>query len=479
MHAHDFNLIPNPGDSETMANGTHAVAPARVPLNVLVIDDEKPIRATCRVVAESLGLHADVAENAGNAYKVLESEDIDVVLLDMKLPGSASGLDMLNDIRSRYPNLVVIVMTGYATVKSAVQAMQSGAYDYLSKPFNLEELRLTLQRAAAHFNLAAENRVLRAKLRSKEGFGAIIGRSPEMEKLYRFISKAANSHHPVLIQGESGTGKELVARSIHYNGPNKNKNFLAIDCGALVPTLIESELFGHVKGAFTGATGGRDGLLVSANGGTVFLDEIGELPTDLQAKLLRAIQEKEIRPVGSSRVLPINARILAATNRDLDFSVQNGTFRRDLYFRLNVLALRVPPLRERKQDIPALIGHFMERINRAGPFERTLSDDALRALMNYEWPGNVRELENCLDRTCTIHTVKVIEVRHLPSQIVAQSSIQPVASSNGVSTLADLEKRAILDALQRTHGDKLKAADLLGIGKTTLYRKLKEYGPQF
>src|SRR4051812_36374823 len=479
MHAHDFNLIsPQNGTEDLMASPqTKSIAAA--PLNVLVIDDEKPVRAACRVVAESLGFHTHVADNAGNAYKVLESENIDVVLLDMKLPGSASGFDMLNDIRSRYPNVVVIVMTGYATVKAAVQAMRSGAYDYLSKPFNLEELRLTLQRAAAHFNLAAENRVLRAKLRSKEGFGVMIGRSPEMEKLYRFISKAANSHHPVLIQGESGTGKELVARSIHYNGPNKNKNFLAIDCGALVPTLIESELFGHVKGAFTGATGARDGLLVSANGGTVFLDEIGELPTDLQAKLLRAIQEKEIRPVGSSRVLPINVRILAATNRDLDVAVQNGTFRRDLFFRLNVLTLRVPPLRERKQDIPVLVGHFLERINRASSFERTISDDALRALLAYDWPGNVRELENCLDRMCTINTVRELTLAHLPTSFTVPANSPQTTSTNGVSTLAELEKRAILAALQSTHGDKLKAADLLGIGKTTLYRKLKEYGPQF
>ena len=446
---------------------------------MLVIDDEKPVRASCRVVAESLGFHTHVAENAGNAYKVLESENIDVVMLDMKLPGSASGLDMLNDIRSRYPNLVVIVMTGFATVKAAVQAMRSGAYDYLSKPFNLEELRLTLERAAVHFHLAAENRVLRAKLRSKEGFGAMIGRSPEMEKLYRFISKAANSLHPVLILGESGTGKELVARSIHYNGPNKNKNFMPIDCGALVPTLIESELFGHVKGAFTGASSNRDGLLVSANGGTVFLDEIGELPTDLQAKLLRAIQEKEIRPVGSTRRLPINVRILAATNRDLDVAVQNGTFRRDLYFRLNVLTLRVPPLRERKQDIPVLIGHFLERINRGGNLERTISDDALRALLNYDWPGNVRELENCLDRICTINTVRELTAAHLPTSFTVAANATQTTSTNGISTLAELEKRAILAALQSTHGDKLKAADLLGIGKTTLYRKLKEYGPQY
>jgi DNA-binding NtrC family response regulator len=480
MHANDFNLVPSQNRTEdVMADRPHATPPASAPLNVLVIDDDKPIRATCRVVAEGIGFHTHVAENAGNAYKVLESDNIDVVLLDMKLPGSASGLDMLNDIRSRYPTVVVIVMTGYATVRAAVQAMQAGAYDYLSKPFNLEELRLTLQRAAGHFNLAAENRVLRAKLRSKEGFGALVGRSPEMEKLYRFIPKAANSHHPVLILGESGTGKELVARSIHDNGPYKNKNFIPIDCGSLVPTLIESELFGHVKGAFTGATSGRDGLLVGASGGTVFLDEIGELPTDLQAKLLRAIQEKEIRPVGSSRRLPINVRILAATNRDLDVAVQNGSFRRDLYFRLNVLTLRVPPLRERKQDIPVLVGHFLERINRASGFERSISDEALRALLEYDWPGNVRELENCLERTCTINTTNLIELRHLPTPVLAQPNTQPTPGSNGISTLAELEKRAILSTLQSTHGDKLKAADLLGIGKTTLYRKLKEYGPQY
>jgi DNA-binding NtrC family response regulator len=446
---------------------------------VLVIDDEKSIRSSCRHVAESLGFIAHIAENAGNAYKALESQNVDIVLLDMKLPGSSSGLGMLNEIRSQYPNALVIVMTGYPTVKAAVQAMRLGAYDYLEKPFNLEELRLTLQRAAGHFNLAAENRVLRAKLRSKEGFGGMIGRSPEMEKLYRFISKAATSHHPVLILGESGTGKELVARSIHYNGPNKNKDFIPIDCGSLVPTLIETELFGHVKGAFTGASGSKDGLLVSARGGTVFLDEIGELPTDLQAKLLRAIQEKEVRPVGSTRRISIDVRILAATNRDLETAVQTGTFRRDLYFRLNVLALRVPPLRERKQDIPALVGHFMERISRRSGFERTVSDEALRVLMGFEWPGNVRELENTLERMSTIHTVPVLEVAHLPSPLLAPPPEQSRAGSTGISTLAELERRAIVDAIQQTHGDKLKAAERLGIGKTTLYRKLKEYGPMF
>jgi DNA-binding NtrC family response regulator len=447
-------------------------------VSVLVIDDEKAIRGACRDTAERLGYRASVAENAGNAYKVLESQSIDIVLLDMKLPGSNSGLEMLKDIRSRYPHTVVIVITGDAKVRDAVEAIKSGAYDYLGKPFDHDDLRLILQRAEAHFNLSSENRVLRAKLRSKEGFGGMIGRAPEMEKLYRFISKAANSHHPVLIQGESGTGKELVARSIHFSGRYKDKKFIPVDCGAITPNLIESELFGHVKGAFTGASQAKDGLLAIADGGTVFLDEIGELPTDLQAKLLRAIQEKEIRPVGSTRRIPIDARILAATNRDLDAAVQNGSFRRDLFFRLNVLALRVPALRERKQDIPALVGYFIDRANQRNGLQHTVSDEALRRLLEYEWPGNVRELENCIERACAMNTENEIRPEHLPSPLLVQPTAASHPARNGFVPLADLEKDAILAAVRHTHGDRLQAAKLLGIGKTTLYRKLKEYGPQ-
>ena len=236
----------------------------------------------------------------------------------------------------------------------------------------------------------------------KHGFGALVGRAPEMEKLYRIIAKAAQSSHPVLILGESGTGKELVARSIHFGGPYRDKPFIPVDCGSLVPTLIESELFGYVRGAFTGAVRAKDGLLATADGGTIFLDEVGELPIDLQSKLLRAIQEKEIRPVGGTRTIPVNVRILAATNRDLGGAVQQGTFRRDLYFRLNVLTLRIPPLRERKQDIPLLAGHILERVARTTGVYRNISDDALKRMLTYDWPGNVRELENCLERACAL-----------------------------------------------------------------------------
>jgi len=394
-------------------------------LNLMIVDDERAIREVCRDVAQTLGFHTSIADSAEHAYRVLESNAIDVVLLDLKLPG-AGGLEALHQIRERRPDAVIIVVTGYGTVQSAVQAMKNGAYDYVTKPFSMEELRLLLERVSSHLKLKTENRMLREKIKSKQGFGSIVGRAPEMEKLYRIIAKAAQSTHPVLILGESGTGKEMVARSIHFSGPFRDKPFIPVDCGSLVPTLIESELFGYVKGAFTGAVQSRDGLLAIAEGGTVFLDEVGELPVDLQAKLLRAIQEREIRPVGSTRRIAINVRILAATNRDLEQAVAQGTFRRDLYFRLNVLSLRIPPLRERRQDIPLLGAHFLERLSRASGHERSVSDEAMKALLAYDWPGNVRELENCLERACAFTTGPMIQAADLPSSIHSAPGTMPI-----------------------------------------------------
>ncbi len=448
-------------------------------LNLLIVEDERSVRECCREVARSLGFTTQESESRDDAYRVLNAGSPDVVLLDLRLPGN-NGLEILQEIKRRHPDTVVIVMTGFATVQSAVQAMKLGAYDYITKPFNFEELRLELQRVTSHLKLTAENRLLREQLKSKHGFGLLVGHSPEMEKLYRIIAKAAHSTHPVLILGESGTGKELVARSIHYSGPFKDKPFIPVDCGSLVPTLIESELFGYVRGAFTGAVRSKDGLMATAEGGTIFLDEVGELPVDLQAKLLRAIQEKEIRPVGGTRALPINVRILAATNRDLDAAVAQGTFRRDLYFRLNVLTLRIPPLRERKQDIPLLIGNALEKLNQNHEIQHTVGEDALRLMLNYDWPGNVRELENCIERACTTCSLPTIHVADLPTQIRNFQSVPKAADGvsdpAAITPLEELEKRAILQAIQVLGGDKLEAARRLGIGKTTLYRKLKEYG---
>jgi two-component system response regulator HydG len=398
------------------------------------------------------------------------------VLLDLRLPGT-SGLEALRRIKELRPEAIVVVVTGYGTVQSAVQAMKNGAYDYVTKPFSLDELKMLLERAASHLKLKTENRLLREKVKSKQGFGSIVGRAPEMEKLYRIISKAANSGHPVLILGESGTGKEMVARSIHYSGPFRDKPFIPVDCGSLVPTLIESELFGYVKGAFTGANQAKDGLMAIAEGGTIFLDEVGELPVDLQAKMLRALQEKEIRPVGSTRRVPINVRILAATNRDLEQAVMQGAFRRDLYFRLNVLSLRIPALRERREDIPLLIACFLERMARASKQEKYLSDEALKAMLAYDWPGNVRELENCLERTFAFTSGPLIHITDLPREVAKLPIHQP---GNGhdhsaIVPMAEMEKQTILRAIAELNGDKLQAARMLGIGKTTLYRKLKDY----
>jgi transcriptional regulator with PAS, ATPase and Fis domain len=315
---------------------------------------------------------------------------------------------------------------------------------------------------------------------SKQGPDGV-GRAFEMQKLYPIIARAANSTCPVLILGESGTGKEMVARSIHYSGPFRDKPFIRIDCGSLVPALIECALFGYVKGAFTGANQSQDGLTTIAEGGTVFLDEVDELPADLQAKLLRTIQEKESCTVGSTLRVPINVRILAATNRDLEQAVMQGTFRRDLYFRLNLLSLRIPALRERRQDIPPLIAYFLERIVHDSGQGKILSGEALKAMLAYDWPGNVRELENCLERTCAFTSGTLINTTDLPPEIANFPSPEALSGNGHASKIvpiAELEKRTILRAIADLNGDKQQAARLLGIGKTTLYRKLKDYASQ-
>jgi DNA-binding NtrC family response regulator len=445
-------------------------------LNLLIFDHDRFVREACREAATSLGYRASATESVEQALWLVDSQGSDVVLLDLNLPGGVS-LDVLQQLKRRRPESEVIAMTSNGTVQSAVQAMKAGAFDCLPKPFGLHELRSLLERVSDQLKKKTEQRTFLEKNKSPRGFGAIVGHAPKMEKLYRIIGKAAQSNHPVLILGESGTGKEMVARSIHFSGPFRDKPFIPVDCGALVPTLIESELFGYVKGAFTGAMHAKEGLLAIAEGGTVFLDEVGELPLDLQAKILRVLQEKEIRPVGSTKQIPINVRILAATNRDLEQAVGQGAFRRDLYFRLNVLSLRIPPLRERRQDIPLLAASFLERLSRTSERTYELSDAATEALVAYDWPGNVRELENCVERCCALNSGPTIHITDLPSSItVAPGQLRRGTSETRIVPIADLEMRAILGAIEQLNGDKLTAAKLLGIGTTTLYRKLKEYG---
>ena len=460
------------------------LAEPAVRLHVLVVDTDAAVRSACAEIASSLGYAVDSSGDLAQARSLLRGRAADIVLIN--LPAAASpGLELITEVKTLHPDTSVIAMTASGSVSVAVEAMRSGACDYLTKPFAMDELSTVLDRAASSHVTDTGTRRLRERLRLSEGLGAMIGRSPEMEKLYRILSKVAQSSHPVLILGESGTGKELVARTIHAYGPNGSKPFLPVDCGSLVPSLIESELFGYVKGAFTGAIRAKDGLLVAAEGGTVFLDEIGELSLDLQAKLLRALQEREVRPVGATHRVPIRARIVAATNRDLAAMVETGGFRKDLFYRLNVVNLRLPALRDRREDIPLLAAHFLDRISRERKTRFTLSDDALRIMMEYEWPGNVRELEHAVERACTFSSGPVLHLGDFPTQLqqqglearrAAPNGHEPEPGQPGVRTLADLEREAILDAIRTLHGDKLQAAKLLGIGKTTLYRKLKEYG---
>jgi two-component system response regulator HydG len=442
-------------------------------LNLLIVDDDRFVREACREAAVALGYSAKTTESIEQAMWMAESQSIDVVLLGSNLTG-ATQLEILRGFKERSP-IEVIAMTNCGSVQSAVEAMKGGAYDVLAKPFGLADLKQLLLSVGNHLKGKTESRFELEKSKSARGFGNIVGRAPEMEKLYRMIVKAARTAHPVLITGESGTGKEMVARALHYSGPSRDKPFIPVDCGSLVPTLIESELFGYVKGAFTGALQSKQGLLAIAEGGTVFLDEVGELALELQSKLLRALQEREIRPVGSTTTIPIDVRILAATNRDLEQAVSQGAFRRDLYFRLNVLSLRIPPLRERREDIRLLVTTLLERLSRESGRSYEVSDDAMKVLLAYDWPGNVRELENCIERCCAMNSGPVIHTTDLPDCISGAQRQDTSQLPDRIVRVADLERQAILRAIAQLNGDKLTAAKLLGIGKTTLYRKLKEY----
>ena len=478
-----------------LENGFHSRPEGMLPLRLLVVDDDASLRKACCEIASGMGFVPLAAGSVQEALTVLRQQPVEMLLLDLKLP-DGGGLTLLSEVKTLYPETCVIIMTAFATVPSAVEAMRIGAGDYLTKPFALEELTGVLGRSSRRLHFDLESWRLRERLRAQKDMGGLIGSSPEMEKVYHILSKVAYSTHPVLILGESGTGKEMVARSIHNNGPNAAKPFVPVDCGSLVPTLIESELFGYVKGAFTGANRSKEGLLSAANGGTVFLDEIGELPLDLQAKLLRALQEKEVRPVGATHAVPITARVLAATNRDLSAMVEQGLFRKDLYFRLSVVNLKLPPLRERRNDIAVLAAHFLERLHRETGVSHVFSEDAMRLMTDYDWPGNVRELENAIERACALSSGPVLHMADLPTQLQdfrvqrreanlllageagdgLDAGHEHTSADDAIVSIADMEKQAILGTIRQLNGDKLMAAKLLGIGKTTLYRKLREYG---
>jgi DNA-binding NtrC family response regulator len=442
-------------------------------VTVLVVDQEVATRHLCRDVVADFGLRTRTASTTEQAMEILKEHSIDVIITDLNVP-QLGGIELLKQTRQTYPQTAVIMLTQRGTIESAIAATRIGAADYVTKPFHIPELRFKLDRVVRLLEIDQENRVLREQLRTRPGFGGLMGVSPKMQDVYRLIEKVSQHKYPVLILGESGTGKELVARSIHFSGSRHNDPFVPVDCSSLVPTLIESELFGHVKGAFTGATHAKTGLMQSAANGTLFLDEIGDLPVDLQAKLLRALQEREVKPVGSTDRISISTRMIAATHRDLEAAVREGQFRQDLFFRLNVVQIKLPPLRERKSDIPILVNSFLEKFADSKGGVRSIAEDAMARLISYDWPGNVRELENTIERALALGSGHFLHVGDLPSNL-QYSMGERMPQSDEVLPLQELERRAILHALQEAAGDKFVAARLLGIGKTTLYRKLRQY----
>ena len=444
---------------------------------LLVVDDEQSIRRLCMTIGNTLGYVCTEAESAEAALGRLESDGPDLILTDLKLP-AMSGVELLKQAKRLLPHTEIAIMTGHGSIESAVDAMKLGAYDYIEKPFRVEKMRLLLQRMAEKVHLVTENEFLRERVSAEDNLDGIIGTSAHIQDVLRMISRLKDTRTPVLISGESGTGKELVARAIHFRGSMAQTAFVAVDCGSLVPTLMESELFGYEKGAFTGATKSKAGLFQAANGGTIFLDEIGELPLEMQAKLLRVLQEKEVRPVGSNERETVDVRVVAATNRDLEAAYRAGTFRKDLYFRLNVVTVHLPPLRDRRSDIPVLVHHFLDRYAKASQIQVTPA--AMKSLLQYDWPGNVRELENCIARAVTLGDGKTIDVSDLPPAIRAEqietgSSRAPDAGSLSTTALAEMERMTILRVFEQAHGDKALAGKMLGISRATLYRKLKRY----
>jgi len=414
------------------------------------------------------------AESGQKALQLLERDPTDVLLLDLRMPGM-NGLSVLETVRERFPDLVVIIMTGYGSVQSAVEAIKKGAYDYLTKPFHLDEFRLLLRRISEHIALSHENRLLRQQLDAIGGFSLMVGRTAEMQKLFRVVSRAAQSDNSVLIQGASGTGKETLARSIHASGPRHHFPFLRLDCAVPDQQALECELFGCEKGALPNTPVEREGLLTTAGEGTVFLDEISQLSLDLQSKLLRALQEHTFRPVGGSKSIPMLARILASSSSNLENAVAEGRFRQDLYFRLGVVSMRLPELRNRRDDIPALTRHFLEEVYQERGVRYTIADDALARLVQYDWPGNVSELKSCIEHACTFASGNKIRVYELPPAIAQWKVPEVESQKERIPTLAEVERETILRTIDRMNGDKLKAARILGIGRTTLYRKLMEY----
>ncbi len=448
-------------------------------VKILIVDDERGILDTLRILFRSEGFDVAVADSGRGAVEALVREKPDLVLSDIKMPGFG-GLEVLRKAKEADDELPVILMTAQASLESAVRAVNEGAYHYIQKPFSNEDLLTICRRAAETRQLKAENRRLKKEIgrRERSAGARPVGTSPSFLEALDLAETVAPTDSTVLLSGESGTGKEVVARYIHRLSERGEKPFFSINCGALPESLLESELFGHLKGSFTGAVKDREGLLVAARGGTLFLDEIGDMSAATQVKLLRAIQEREVIPVGATEARSVDVRIIAATNRDLEEEIRKGAFRSDLYYRLNVIQLRLPPLRDRREDVELLARHFLERLaEREGGAPRSLSSETLELLRGYDWPGNVRELENALERAAVVAQGAGIEAGHLPERVRERPEVRLVGEAPAPNPTMEVVERAYIQwVLQAEGGNKTRAAEVLGIDPSTLYRKLNRYG---
>jgi nitrogen regulation protein NR(I) len=453
---------------------------------ILIVDDEVAIRKALERFLAGLQYSVHTAGNGEEALEILKRETIDLALVDLVMP-KMDGVELIRRMKREQPELIPVVLTGFGTITSAVDAMKAGAYHYLTKPFELDDIAALLSTALEHRQLKAENRLLKHQLRDKYRFENIIGQSDEMASVFDLVEKVADTDSTVLVTGESGTGKELVARAIHYNSSRRDKALVVVNCAAIPEELLESELFGHMKGAFTGAVATHAGRFDAADGGTIFLDEIGDMTLKLQVKVLRVLQEQRFEPVGSTSTHQVDVRIVAATNQDLERAVKERRFREDLYYRLNVIPIHVPPLRERRTDIPLLLKHFIDKFAAEGSKPPpNMTQAALDRLMAYAWPGNVRELENLIERMIVLKKDDVLDVKDLPTKVAGASVlVSAIESENGQfdipengilfkKAVDDFESKLIIGALKKTGGNKNKAASLLGLNRTTLVEKIKK-----
>jgi two-component system response regulator PilR (NtrC family) len=448
---------------------------------ILIVDDELSMREFLSILLEGEGYETVVAAHAEQALSLLDNGLFDLVISDVQMPG-LGGIELLSRIKTASPGTAVLMMTAYSAAEQAVEAMKLGAYDYISKPFKVEEIKVLIRNALEKSDLKRENSVLKEAAHKRDSFCGIIGASPRMKEVFTLIQKVSLSNSSVMIQGESGTGKELVARAIHHCSSRGKKAFVAVNCGAIPEQLMESELFGHKRGSFTGAVADRVGLFEQAEGGTLFLDEIGELPLLMQTKLLRVLQEREFRRVGGAQLQKSDVRILTASNRDLQSQVREGGFREDLYYRINVMQISMPPLRERIEDIPVLVEHFFRKYGDTRQTGEVITPGALKALMNYHYPGNIRELENIVERSLVMDASKIQEC-NLPKQVrtgflpcPGRDALIPAEGMDLESFLSGLEKQYLVKALEMTGGAKKKAGELLGMSFRSFRYRLAKFG---